>query len=169
MPRHAAVQDTIFTIMSSSGQSVQREVALPSAQDAHLRPADLLLFNWHGGKPTALDVTVAHGWPRTGTSTTSAVSRDNWRPFLRRKELEKHAKYDGPCEAEGWHFAAAAFGTWGGVGPEGAKVLSRILKRAACGEEGREVGLVQRQATEALGLALFRQVLAMLEAKNFIS
>ena len=92
-----------------------------------------------------------------------------WRPFLRRKELEKHAKYDGPCRADGWHFSAAAFGTWGGVGPEGAKILARLLKRVASGEDGREAGLAQRRATEALGVALFREIWSLLEAKNFIS
>ena len=151
------------------GPQVQREVALPSAQDAHLRPADLLIPNWHGGRPTALDVTVVHGWVGAAASSTQAVPRDNWRPFLRRKEEEKHAKYDVPCTSEGWHFQAAAFGTWGGLGPEGAKVLSRILTRVASGEDSTETGLAQRRATEQLGVALFREVWALLEAKNFVS
>ena len=127
LPRHAAVRDALFNILASSGQSVQRDVSLPSCADMHLRPADLLLPNWHGERPAALDVTVIHGWGAGPASSTAPVPRDNWRPMLRTKENDKHRKYGGPCEKERWSFMAAASGTWGGLGPEGAKVLSRML------------------------------------------
>jgi len=120
--RHDAVQDALFTVLSSTGQSVAREVALAASPDTHLRPADLLLQNWHGWQPTALDLTVVHEWPASAARAGAAHARDNWRPFLRRREEVKHAKYDDACRTEEWHFAAAAFGTWGGVGPRGCQI-----------------------------------------------
>jgi hypothetical protein len=59
-------------------------------------------------------------------------------------------------------------GTWGGLGPEGAKVLSRILKRTTAWEEPSERGVAQRLNTERIGVALFRQVFKLLEAKNYL-
>jgi hypothetical protein len=163
------VRDALFSILASSGQAVQREVALPSCADSHLRPADLLLDNWHAGRPSALDVTVVHGWGAAPASSNAAVTRDNWRPFLRHKEADKHQKYDGPCAAEGWHFMAAAFGTWGGLGPEGAKVLSRITKRATAWDGADARGASSRLHYEAVGVALFREIFRLLEARNRIS
>ena len=166
-PRHAAVRDALFNTLASSGQSVQREVELPSCADAHLRPADLLLPHWHAGSPVALDVTVVHGW--TGTlATEGSVARENWRPFLRNKEREKHRKYDAPCAGEGWHFMAAAFGTWGGLGPEGAKILGRLMKRATSGEDAEARGASLRRQFEAVGVPLFREIFRLLEGRNRI-
>ena len=110
-------------------------------------------------------LTVAHGWG-TSTATLSSPSRDNWRPFLRKREDMKHAKYDAHCEREGWHFSALALGIWGGMGPEGVKVLSRILKRCTAWESASTRGEAQRLLTEAIGVALFRQVWRLLAAKN---
>jgi hypothetical protein len=97
-----------------------------------------------------------------------AVTRDNWRPFLRAKELEKHRKYDIPCTTEGWHFMAAAFGTWGGLGPEGAKVLSRTLKRATTWDDPDTRGASLRRQYEAIGVPMFREIFRMLEGSNRI-
>ena len=83
--------------------------------------------------------------------------------------MEKHAKYDAICNAAVRHFAAAAFGTWGGIGPEGARLVSRMVKRAATWDEGEDRGLEQRRLYETLGVALYRQILHLLEAKNHVS
>ena len=76
-------------------------------------------------------------------SRMAAVPRDTWRPFLRKKEDLKHAKYDAACEREGWGFAAMAVGTWGGLGPEGAKFLSRVLKRCTSWDGAEAKGAAQ--------------------------
>jgi hypothetical protein len=164
--RHNAVQDAIYLVLSSAGLAVSREVPLPTCTDAHLRPADLLLPNWLAGRPTALDVTVSHGWSQA--AQTGPVTRDNWRPFLRKREADKHAKYDAPCQRDGWHFSALAVGTWGGLGPEGAKTLAHIVKRASSGADTDSKGQAQRAHYEAIGVALFHQVFHLLGAKNLI-
>ena len=79
------------------------------------------------------------------------MSRERWRTFLKKKELTKHAKY-------GWGFLAMSFGTWGGMGPEGARVLHRLAKRAASWQEGELRSLRQHELLESVGLAPMRQV-----------
>jgi hypothetical protein len=166
--RHDAVQDALFSILSATGQSVAKEVPLQHSADSQARPADLLLAAWQGGKPTAVDVTITHGWNAAASTSSAPIPRDNWRPYLRRREEAKHSKYDIPCAQESWSFSALAMGTWGGLGPEGAKVLSRILKRTTAWEEPQNKGVAQRLHTERIGVALCRQVFKLLDAKNFL-
>ena len=165
--RLSAVRDAIFNFLSDAGLSVQREVSLPAAPDGHLRPADLLLDSWFGGRPTALDVTVVHGWQASMVS--APVALDNWRPFLRRREEAKHANYDAVCAAEGWRVQALAVGTWGGLGPEGAKVLARLAKRASTWTEAATRGLEQHRLLEAVGVALYQQILGLLQTRDAVS
>ena len=35
------------------------------------------------------------------------------------------------AKSAGWGFLAVAFGTWGGMGPEAARTIHRLVKRAA--------------------------------------
>ena len=44
--RHNAVQDSIYSVLSSNGESLAKEVPLVHRTDAQLRPADLLLRGW---------------------------------------------------------------------------------------------------------------------------
>jgi hypothetical protein len=61
-----------------------------------------------------------------------------------------------------------AFGTWGGMGPEGSKLLHRIAKRAAGWLEGDLRARRQEEIRHAVGVTLTRQVLALLERKNYL-
>jgi hypothetical protein len=160
--RHNAVQDALCDLLTASGQGHAREMKIPNAADQELRPADILLNSFQDGRPTALDITIAHGWQVAEQGT---VSREKWRAFLRRKEAKKHGKYDVPCQGAGWGFTAMAFGTWGGLGPEGAKVLHRLVKRAASWQEGELRALRQRELLETISLALMRQVWKLLGNK----
>ena len=161
--RHQAVQDALVELCTTSGQGCIREAALPDCPDGELRPADLLLSAFQAGAPTAVDVTVAHGWQ---ASERQSVTRERWRSFLRRKEQAKHSKYDAPCKAAGWGFLAIAMGTWGGLGPEGARLLHRLAKRAAGWQEGELRGLRQYELMQGVGLALMRQIWSLLGNKN---
>jgi hypothetical protein len=163
--RHAAVQECLSGILTESGQGHTREVRIPNVPDSQCRPADLLLRAWDNGTDTAMDLTICHGW-QTSEQTT-AVKRDMWRQFLCRKEKDKHQKYDALCRQAQWSFRALAFGTWGGVGPEAAKSLHRILKRAAGWQEGDLRAARQEELRQALGLTLMRHVWRLLESKNF--
>ena len=161
--RHNAVQEALSELLTSSGQGHTREAQIPSCPDGELRPADILLQAFQDGAPTALDVTLAHGWQ---SSESCGVSRERWRTFLRRKEQAKHAKSDAPCKAAGWGFLAMSFGTWGGMGPEGARTLHRLVKRAASWQEGDLRAARQHELLEVIGLSLMRQIWRLLGNKN---
>ena len=88
--------------------------------------------------------------------------------FLRRKEADKHTKYDTACQVAGWAFTAMAFGTWGGIGPECAKILHRITKRAASWQEGDLRASKLEQARMAVGWTLMIKVLEHLDNKNYL-
>jgi hypothetical protein len=162
----------LASLLQEGGQGVTKEVQIPLAGVA-LRPADLLVANWSNGKDTAIDITVCHGWQlneQRPPSTTGRddLSRERWRTFLKRKEEEKHNKYDIICSTAGWTFAAMAFGTWGGTGPECAKLLHRITKRSASWMEGDLRASRLEQARHAVGWALMQKVLEHLDGKNFL-
>jgi hypothetical protein len=171
--RHMAVQDTLALLLQEGGQGVTKEVQIPISGSA-LRPADLLVANWSGGRDTAVDVTVCHAWQsgeqRTlGTTAQDTVSRERWRNFLKRKEADKHTKYDITCRTAGWSFMAMAFGTWGGTGPECAKLIHQISKRAASWQEGELRASKMEQARMAVGWSLMTKILEHLNNKNFLS
>ena len=85
---------------------------------------------------------------------------------MTRKECAKRAKYSEHCFRACWAFTPMAFGTWGGLGPEAAKLLARVVKRAASwgAEEDREVRANELRI--GVGFALMNSVLALLERKN---
>ena len=164
--RHTAVQEGLVTLMQEAGQSFTKEVSIPHCPDGQLRPADLLIPGWESGQDTALDVTLVHGWQASVQSTT--VTRERWRTFLKGKERLKHQKYDNACKKAGWQFGAMAMGTWGGMGPEGARIFQRILKRAAFWLEGDLRADRQEELRRTFGLSIARQVWRLLDAKNLI-
>ena len=163
--RHNAVQEALCELLTSSGQGHTREVQIPSSPDGELRPADILLSAFQGGAPTALDITVAHGWQASESTT---VSREKWRTFLRRKETAKHSKYDAPCKAAGWGFLAVAFGTWDGLRQKGARTLHRLVKRAASWQEGGLRAPKQHELLEGIGLSFMRQIWRLLGNRNHL-
>ena len=61
-----------------------------------------------------------------------------------------------------------AFGTWGGMGPDAAKLLFRLLKRAASWLDGDSRAARQEELRLTVGLALMRHIWVLLEAKNAI-
>ena len=165
--RHLAVQDALAAILSDAGQPFHKEVVIPECPDGQLRPADLLLTGWQGGQDTAVDVTVVHGWQQSEQSANP--TRERWRTFLTRKERAKTDKYMRACQAAGWAFTPMAFGTWGGLGPEAAKLLGRATQRAASRLEGDFRTRRKEELRINLGLALVRHVWALLNNKNLIS
>ena len=164
--RHAAVQEGLAVLLAESGQAFTKEVPIPGCPDGQLRPADILLPAWDNGSDAALDVTVVHGWQMA--MRTGSVSREKWRAFLRNKERMKHQKYDVACKAASWTFLPLAMGTWGGMGPEGARTFHRILKRSACWFDGDLRAERQEELRRAFGLSVTRKIWELLDAKNLV-
>ena len=55
--RHNAIRDVIFSAAQSAALAPSRE-ASNMVPDSATRPADVLLPNWHNGRPAALDIHV---------------------------------------------------------------------------------------------------------------
>ena len=166
--RHNALQDCLAVLLQEAGQGVAREVPLPDCPEGDLRPADLLLRHWTQGKDTAVDVTISHAWTAQEESSNLPPTRERWRHFLVRKENLKKARYQEPCQAAGWGFQPAAFGTWGGTGPDAARLLHRITKRVAGWLEGDLRASRQEEARQLVGLTLMKGILEMLQGKDKI-
>ena len=166
--RHNAVQDCLAVLLQETGQGVTREVSLPDCPEGDLRPADLLIRHWSQGRDTAVDITISHAWTSQEERESASPSRERWRNFLVRKEAAKRNRYLSPCEAAGWAFQPAAFGTWGGLGPEAARLLHRVSKRVASWLEGDLRAGRQEEARQLVGLTLMKGVLDMLLDKKNI-
>ena len=165
------MQETLISVPVEAGQGAEKEKALEKEEGRGLRPADILLHHWEGGAHLALDLTVCHAWQVSERSRSTAhihITRERWRAFLRKREEAKHALYDKACAAEGWSFKAMAFGTWGGMGPEGDRVLHRIVERAAGWLEGDLRACRQEEIRHAVGVALMRHICLLLEGKNYL-
>ena len=166
--RHNALQDCLAVLLQDSGQGVAREVPLPDCPEGDLRPADLLLRNWCQGRDTAVDVTISHAWSAQEESGSLPPTRERWRKHLVRKEAAKVARYQAPCRHHGWAFQPAAFGSWGGLGPEAPRLLHRVTKRVAGWLDGDLRADRQEEAREQVGLVLMKGILEMLEGKALI-
>ena len=166
--RHCAMQEALASVLQGCGQPFSKEVQFPSGPHPNLRPADLLLPSWCASLPTAVDLTISHG----AQVSEDAASLERRRGFLRRREKMKHDKYDVVCQAESWAFIPMAFGTWGGLGSECAKFMSRILRRGALSQtpavDDTAVDGYAEDLRQQVGLALMRHVWRMLATRNYV-
>ena len=118
--RHNLVRD--IDICSKVGIVVRKEAPMGFLSEAghDLRPADLLLFNWHRGKDVCLDVT--------GISPFAGTSGGSWAPnmALHNAVEKKNKKYAIKCEENGYKFIPFAFTTFGELDKEAVSTLARI-------------------------------------------
>ena len=137
--RHGALQDSLLLVLGMAKQPAEREQPLRQANASRvlrqqLRPADILLRGWAGGRDVAVDVTIAH--PLQLAEQPWQV--DKAKSFLRRRERLKVEKYEAACHLEGWGFLPMAFSTWATPGPGAFGLLSWILPRAAAGPDAED-------------------------------
>ena len=168
--RHFAVQETFISMAQAGDLSFGREVSLTkscaneaagSLQPA-IRPADLLLKAWQGGKDVAVDFTIVHALQQN----QKPWSKQKANAFLKSTEARKITKYHDACEKEGWLFMPSAFDTWGGMGPKAKEVLFKMLGRAVGGVPAELKALKKCEHRQHLSLALMRQIWRLLAAKN---
>ena len=163
--RHYAVQESFVSMAQAGDQPFLREAPLLKQalvpQGRPLRPADLLLRAWQGGKDLAVDVTISHPLQ----AAQQPWSAEKARGYLAMVEKRKLAKYKEACALEGWDFVGAAFDTWGGVGPGAKQILFKLLKRAVGGVPVELRALHSQEHKQQLSLSLMRQVWKLLAAK----
>ena len=167
--RHFAVQEAFISMAQAGDMAFIREAPLSKAnsngvelawQGPALRPADLLLRAWKGGRDVAIDFTVVHPLQESQKPWT----QDKARTFLKTTEGKKVAKYSAACALEGWLFHPAAFDTWGGVGPQAKELLWKILPRAVGGVPPELRASRMADHRQHLSLALMRQVWKLVSA-----
>ena len=163
--RHFVVQESFVAMAQAGDQPFQREAPLLTQnrmpQGRPLRPADLLLKAWCGGKDLAVDVTISHPLQ----AAQQPWSAEKARGYLAMVERRKVTKYKEACTQEGWDFMGAAFDTWGGAGPGAKQVLFKLLKRAVGGVPLELRPLRTQEHKQLLSLSLMRQVWKLLGAK----
>ena len=96
--RHGALQDALLLVLGLAKQLAERDQALQKVNSSRvirqqLRPADILLRNWAGGRDVAVDLTIVHPL-QVGETPWSA---DKAKSFLHRKETAKNLKYEDAC------------------------------------------------------------------------
>ncbi|KAJ0795426.1 putative galactolipase [Helianthus annuus] len=123
--RHDGVRDVLGDILRRAGISAKKEAPVnfltdPMEGRSTLRPADLLVFGWAGGKHACVDLTgVSHlvGLRENGFVAGLAARK------AESKKVDKHAK---AC-AENQHvFIHFAFDTFGSLAPEAINFLTRV-------------------------------------------
>ena len=171
--RHNAVQEALASILTQCGQGFRKEARLPDSKDTddHSRPGDLLLTAWQDGRDVAVDLTICHAWGSAEANSMPASREralEHARSFLRRKEHAKRQRHGEACERVGWGFIPMAFGTWGGLGPEGSQLLGRLLRRVAGWVEPDMRERITVEGKGQVGVAITRQICLMLEGKNLL-
>ncbi|MFS7972396.1 putative exostosin [Helianthus anomalus] len=114
-------------ILRRAGISAKKEPPVnfltdPSEGRSTLRPADVLVFGWEGGKHACVDLTGVSplaGFRENGFVAGQAVLK------AESKKVEKHAK---ACEDNQHAFVPLAFDTFGSLAPEVVRFLSRVQR-----------------------------------------
>ncbi|KAJ0885045.1 hypothetical protein HanPSC8_Chr10g0440881 [Helianthus annuus] len=125
--RHDWVRDVLGEILRRAGISAKKEAPVnfltdPMEGRSTLRPADLLVFGWAGGKHACVDLTGVS--PLVGLRENGFVAGLAARK-AESKKVDKHAK---AC-AENQHvFIPFAFDTFGSLAPEAINFLTRVQR-----------------------------------------
>ncbi|GJS42908.1 hypothetical protein Tco_0567951 [Tanacetum coccineum] len=125
--RHDMVRDVLFDICRRAGISAKKEAPVnfltdPSDGRSTLRPTDVLVFGWVGGKHACVDLTGV-----------SPLVRLSSRGFTAGQAALKAAsckvtKHEIACIENQHVFISFAFDTFGFLAPEAVELLSRVQR-----------------------------------------
>ncbi|MFS8003783.1 hypothetical protein Hanom_Chr13g01217961 [Helianthus anomalus] len=108
--------------MGSRQRKRHRLIFLQTRRESTLRPADVLVFGWEGGKQACVDLTGVSplaGFRENGFVAGQAVLE------AESKKVEKHVK---ACEDNQHAFVPLAFDTFGSLAPEAVRFLARVQR-----------------------------------------
>ncbi|GJR69123.1 putative reverse transcriptase domain-containing protein [Tanacetum coccineum] len=125
--RHDMVRDVLFDICRRSGISVKKEAPVnfltdPSDGRSTLRPADILVFGWVGGKHACVDLTGVS--PLVGLSSRGFTVGQT---ALKAASC-KVTKHEKACIENQHVFIPFAFNTFGFLAPEAVELLTRVQR-----------------------------------------
>jgi len=125
--RHDHVRDILFDVLWRAGVPAKKEAPVsflsdPAEGRSTLRPADVLIYGWVGGKHTCVDLTgvsplvgFGNGVFTVGQAANNAASA-------------KVQKHEQACIDNQHAFIPFAFDTFGFLAPEAVDLLKRIQK-----------------------------------------
>ncbi|KAL8250908.1 hypothetical protein R6Q59_034601 [Mikania micrantha] len=122
---HDLVRDVLCDVLKWAGISAKKEAPVNFLSDpcegrSTLRPADILVFRWAGGKHACVDLTGVS--PLVGLRDTGFVARE----AVLKAELGKIAKHEKACAENQHAFIPFAFNTFGSLAPDAATFLKRV-------------------------------------------
>ncbi|GJT83174.1 hypothetical protein Tco_1057516, partial [Tanacetum coccineum] len=121
------VKDELFDICRRAGISVKKEAPVnfltgPSDGRSTLRPADVLVFGWVGGKHACVDLT----------GVSPLVGLSSWGFIVGQAALKaascKVTKHEKACIENQHVFIPFAFDTFGFLAPEAVELLTRVQR-----------------------------------------
>nr|GEW43800.1 hypothetical protein [Tanacetum cinerariifolium] len=135
--RHNVVRDTLVDICYRSGISSGKEVdiGLYGERDKSLRPADVLLYSWDGGRDVCVDLTGSS--PLTQTGMVDFVSG---RAVLEAAQ-RKRVKYEAKCAYIEYRFLPFSFLSFGELEKDAVTLLKRIQKFSVAQDIGARVAI----------------------------
>ncbi|GJT31717.1 hypothetical protein Tco_0922136 [Tanacetum coccineum] len=135
--RHNVVRDTLVDICYRSGISSGKEVdiGLSGERDKSLRPADVLLYSWDGGRDVCVDLTGSS--PLTQTGMVDFVPG---RAVLVAAQ-RKRAKYETKCADIGYGFLPFSFSSFGELEKDAVTLLKRIRKFSVAQDIGARAAI----------------------------
>eukprot|EP00731_Ephydatia_muelleri_P025228 Em0017g311a len=137
--RHNSLRDVFVESCHRACLGGQVEVGSGLGLDRlHSRPADVLVNNWHLGKPAAFDLTVTS--PLNPITLTEAGVRCGSSALF--AEARKHNANDSKCAELGWVCIPLAVESYGCWGTEALQSVSRLAARLAI-----QMGCSKSQAT----------------------
>ena len=150
--RHNSLRDVLVESCHRACLGGQVEVGSGLSLDRlHSRPADVLVNNWHLGKPAAFDLTVTS--PLNPITLTEAGVRYGSSALF--AEARKHNANDSKCAELGWVCIPLAVESYGCCGTKAQQSFSRLAARLAI-----QMGCSKSQATtivyQRLSLSLVR-------------
>ncbi|GJY91827.1 putative exostosin-like protein [Tanacetum coccineum] len=124
--RHDLVRDVMYDVLKRAEISSRKEAPVNFLTDplegrSTLRPADILVFGWAGGKHACVDLTGVS--PLVGLRDNGFVAGQ----AALKAESSKVAKHEKACLENQHVFIPFAFDTFGFLAPEAEEFLNRVL------------------------------------------
>ncbi|GJR90362.1 putative reverse transcriptase domain-containing protein [Tanacetum coccineum] len=125
--RHDLVRDVLYDVLKRAGISSRKEAPVNFLTDplegrSTLRPADILVFGWAGGKHACVDLTGVS--PLVGLRDNGFVAGQ----AALKAESSKVAKHEKACLENQHVFIPFAFDTFGFLAPEAEEFLNRVQR-----------------------------------------
>ncbi|KAL6502820.1 hypothetical protein OROHE_023988 [Orobanche hederae] len=163
--RHDMVRDVLFDVFRRAGVSAKKEAPVNFLTDplegrSTLRPADVLVFGWEGGKHACVDLTgvsplvgLGSGGFTAGQAALKAASC-------------KVVKHEKACMENQHAFIPFAFDTFGFLAPEAVDLLKRVQKVMHSNVPGLAVVIVGQRKDSQSYVSMKRKACAEVGIKS---